>query len=149
MKRDYNNTKIDAVVGHQACHFDSKMEYAYAQHLQHLLENCHIEDWEHHPKPYRFDGRSFWPYDYKPDFAVTVRGKVELHECKGKLEQADVRRFELMQKHHRKVDIVLVMLKRNTQPGVHKYIREIIYFNPQKYNTDGDAVYEPEHGRRR
>jgi hypothetical protein len=153
--REFKNKPVDICLDGQVCHCDSIFEACYALHLQRLLEAGSILFWQHHPGTYPFEGRKKAPIAYEPDFEVVRRhGAAELHECKGKLERHDVATFRFMQQLYPSTALVLVLLKRLADHHpVRKYVKGgIIYAPPLFKNIDRsafEAVYEPEHGRRR
>ena len=77
--------KVGAMVGDQACRFDSKAEYRYALWLEGEKKAGRVLYWLHHPRPFTLFG---WAKkavcEMQPDFSVVLAsGAFELHEVKG------------------------------------------------------------------
>ncbi len=77
--------KVGAMVGDQACRFDSKAEYRYALWLEGEKRAGRVIKWLHHPHKIELYGlRGFPVCMMEPDFLVRVAsGADEYHEIKG------------------------------------------------------------------
>jgi hypothetical protein len=73
-------------VGGKEWHFDSQLEYKWAQYLEFLKQAEKIRDWDFHcwPEPFYFIGVKKAPVQYTPDFLVTENDGTEvIQELKG------------------------------------------------------------------
>ena len=78
--------KVGAMVGDQACRFDSKAEYRYALWLEGEKQAGRIHSWVHHSGRMRLNGSDGKAVCWiEPDFRVTrSAGSIpEYHEVKG------------------------------------------------------------------
>ncbi len=76
--------KVGAMVGDQACRFDSKAEYRYALWLEGEKKAGRISDWMHHPGRVTIYGLEAKPVGVmEPDFSVWFGESHEYHEVKG------------------------------------------------------------------
>lgn len=78
--------KVGAMVGDQACRFDSKAEYRYALWLEGEKKAGRIDQWVHHPGRDALLGVAGEPVAWiEPDFEVWVPGEPygQYHEVKG------------------------------------------------------------------
>ena len=90
----HNAKRHEAVVGGQACKFDSMAEHRYAEYLERERKAKRIKSWEHHPdsvaiRPRDFEGNDKVLCRVNPDFLVSykcppsVAASFEYHEVKG------------------------------------------------------------------
>lgn len=77
--------KVGAMVGDQACRFDSKAEYRYALWLEGEKKAGRVATWRHHPGRVTLLGVQRKPVAWmEPDFSVwTSADDHEFHEVKG------------------------------------------------------------------
>ena len=77
--------KVGAMVGDQACRFDSKAEYRYALWLEGEKQAGRVDQWVHHPGRDALLGVAGEPVAWiEPDFSVMRAGGLhEYHEIKG------------------------------------------------------------------
>lgn len=74
-------------IGGKKKYFRSLWEANYCRYLQMLKEQGRIEEWEHEPKTFWFEGIKRGCVSYKPDFCVTMScGQVQWHEVKGYMD---------------------------------------------------------------
>ena len=84
-KNKMGAVKVGAMVGDQACRFDSKAEYRYALWLEGEKKAGRVLHWLHHPGRIQIRGFSGKVVcRMEPDFQVwRPSGKIEIHEVKG------------------------------------------------------------------
>lgn len=84
-------------IGGKRAYFRSKQEANYARWLEFQKQRGIIEDWEHEPKTFWFEGIKRGINNYKPDFKVTFPdGRHEWHEVKGWMDsksKTKIKRF--------------------------------------------------------
>lgn len=131
ISKDYKNYRCDAMVGGKAYHFESLLEYRWAQYLEFLVQAGHIVSWEYESPDCRFIMSPFGK-GYLLDFVTQdQKGQKEWYECKGYIERRDVTRFRQISKAYPKAKINLVIdriPKRRAQNywSCKKYVYRII-----------------------
>lgn len=81
--------KVGAMVGDQACRFDSKAEYRYALWLEGEKQAGRVDEWVHHGAVFVLHGAKGGKVCHmEPDFQVWLAGREspEQHEVKGHAE---------------------------------------------------------------
>ena len=102
-------------IGGKRIYARSKWEKNYARYLQFLKENGGIDDWEHEPDTFWFDGIKRGVTSYLPDFKVFGPDRdedglfvVRYHEVKGYMDGKSKTKLKRMAKYHPEVEMILV-----------------------------------------
>ncbi len=112
LKLKYNNEPVDARVNGVLCHFDSKLEFRYAQYLDILKTAGEIKDFFYEFHVFYFDGDNS-PKSYKPDFLIRNNdSSFEYHELKGFVQKFDIDKFKRMSEERPKVKIILIFWQK-------------------------------------
>lgn len=137
LHQNYNNQRVDAVIGGRACHFRSKGEHNLAVYFQFLKEQSEIVSWEYEskrcqkyfPLPPQKKGASSWLID----FAVEMPdGEIVYWEYKGWLQGRDVTKFRRFAQCCHDDKVILVMSGKakkdaNRLRQIRKYAYRILY----------------------
>ena len=127
--KDYKNVRCSAMIEGKVCHFESLLEYRWAQVLEFYITAGLIARWEYETSLCRFN---IGPLTYILDFVtITPSGFMEWYECKGYVERRDVTRFRRIAEAYPKCQINLVVdhiPKRRAQNiwSAKKYVYRII-----------------------
>ncbi len=137
LHQNFNNQRVDAVIGGQVCHFRSKGEHNLAVYFEFLKEQGEILSWEYEKGrcqkyfdlPLKAKGARSWLID----FAVEMPdGEVVYWEYKGWLEGRDVTKFRRFAKYFPDDKVILVMSGKakkdaNRLRMVRKFAYRILY----------------------
>ncbi len=142
LHQNYNNQRVNAVIGGQVCHFRSKGEHNLALYFEFLKEQGEILDWVHEAGenqmmscqmyfdlPLKAKGTRSWLID----FAVEMPdGEIVFWEYKGWLDGGDVTKFRRFAKYYPDDKVILVMSGKakkdaNRLRMVRKYAYRILY----------------------
>lgn len=130
--REFNNRRVDAIVGGRQCKFRSKLEYNWSLWCQLRQDQGLIADWQFEDKLFRFANEKCGAVKYLVDFTiVNIDGSVEYEECKGYLSGRDRSKLRKVQKHYPGTRISLVMSRvpkrqSNALRIASKYVERII-----------------------
>lgn len=110
IKTGYTSCKRGwAEIGGKKIFFRSSWEENYARYLEWLKGVGEIQDWEHEPDTFWFDGIKRGVRSYLPDFKViTARGETEYHEVKGWMDSKSKTKIKRMAKYHPSVKMVII-----------------------------------------
>ena len=112
VNRKYGNIPVSLAfdLGTVSITFRSKLEARYANYLERLRELGQILGWWYEqtlPLPSHQD-----PDHWKPDFLVLHPGaKLEIHECKGMVEQDDVHKLKWTKADYPDIPLFLVFAR--------------------------------------
>ncbi len=135
LHQNYNNQRVDAVIGGRSCRFRSKGEHNLAVYLQFLKEQEQIHEWEFETPVCQF----YFKYEVRGvkewliDFAVTMPGgEFVFWEYKGWLQGRDVTKFRRFAEYNSDLKVILVMSGKakkdaNRLRMVRKYAYRIMY----------------------
>jgi len=127
--KDYKNVRCSAMVGGKVCHFESLLEYRWAQVLEFYVKAGLIVDWQYESPKCRFAvGTGFYILDF---ISFRDDGFTEWYECKGYVERRDITRFRRIAESYPDCQINLVVdhiPKRRAQNiwSAKKYVYRII-----------------------
>tara|TARA_R110002126_G_scaffold52090_6_gene142029 strand:+ start:758 stop:1156 length:399 start_codon:yes stop_codon:yes gene_type:complete len=106
-------------------YYRSRWEANYARYLQWLKEQGQIDDWQHEPKTFWFEGIRRGCTSYLPDFRVVyANGKEEWHEVKGHMDAKSKTKIKRMAKFYPGVKLEVICVKRYR--GIEKVMGRII-----------------------
>lgn len=89
--------------------FRSLWEFRYALYLQLLKEQGKINDWQHEPKTFWFEGIKRGTNNYKPDFLVIHKNdSEEWVEVKGYMDSKSATKIKRMSKYHPHIKLRVV-----------------------------------------
>ena len=131
--KDYKNIRCSAMVGGKVCHFESLLEYRWAQVLEFYVAAGLIVRWEYESSLCRFE---IGPARYLLDFVTKdPKGFVEWYECKGHMERRDITRFKRIAEAYPECQINLVVERiprRGAQNiwSAKKYVHRVIEAGP-------------------
>lgn len=96
-------------VGGKRKYFRSRWEANYARYLEWLRSLGQLQDWEHEPKTFWFEGIRRGTRSYLPDFRVTENdGSIHYIEVKGWMDSRSKTKLKRMARYHPDVDLRLV-----------------------------------------
>lgn len=98
-------------IGRHRKYFRSRWEANYARYLQFLQERGQIDDWEHEPETFWFEGIKRGACSYLPDFKVVEGGVVTYHEVKGWMDDRSRTKIRRMAKYHPRVKLLVIVEK--------------------------------------
>lgn len=109
-------------IGGARYYFRSFWEVNYERHLEYLLRQGKIRQWEHEPETFWFDKIKCGVRSYLPDFRVTeLSGNVAYHEVKGWMDPRSVTKIARMAKYY--PDVRLIVIGKNEYKSVLMYER--------------------------
>ena len=110
LRREFNNQRVQAVIGGKACNFRSKLEHKWAQYCQFRKEQGLIKDWWFEETTFRFENEKCGAVKYLVDFDIRNNDDTfHYEECKGYLSSKDTSKFRKVRKHYPDTKIILVM----------------------------------------
>ena len=90
-----------AEIGGKCNFYRSRWEYRFALYLEFMKKHEHIQDWEHEPETFWFEGIKRGTNNYKPDFKVTFPSNaVQFFEVKGYMDAKSKTKIKRMAKYH-------------------------------------------------
>lgn len=96
-------------IGGKRKFYRSRWESNYAKYLEWLKQKGQIQDWQHEPKTFWFEGIKRGCVSYLPDFCVTeLNGKEVYHEVKGWMDDRSITKIKRMAKYHPNVTLVVI-----------------------------------------
>lgn len=105
-------------VGGKRIYFRSKWEANYGRYLQFLLEKEEIQNWEHEPDIFWFEGIRRGCVSYLPDFKVVEKnGETTYHEVKGWMDAKSKTKLKRMKKYHPNVKLVVIQAEQYREIG--------------------------------
>jgi len=135
LHRNFNNQRVDAVIGGQECHFRSKGEYNLALYFDFLQGQGEIVGWAYESevcqKYFRDElkGAKTWLID----FAVQMpNSEIVYWEYKGWLQGRDITKFRRFAKYYPDDKVILVMSGKSKKDAnrlrvMRKYAYRLIY----------------------
>lgn len=110
----YNQTRKTSwksgwrTIGGQRCYFRSRWEANYARFLQSLKDDSRIDQWEHEPETFWFEGVKQGVRSYLPDFRVIDGPTIYYVEVKGWMDSKSKMKLKRMKEYHPKIVLQLV-----------------------------------------
>lgn len=99
-------------IGGKRNFYRSRWEANYARYLQSLKLDGSIQEWEHEPETFWFEGIKRGCVSYLPDFRVTnIDGSIEFHEVKGWMDERSVTKIKRMTKYHPHIKLIVISSK--------------------------------------
>jgi len=96
-------------IGGRRVYLRSKWEANFARYLQWLKDKGQIQEWEHEPETFWFDGIRRGVCSYLPDFKVTEKaGSLTYYEVKGYMDAKSKTKLARMKKYHPAIKLVVV-----------------------------------------
>ncbi len=129
MANKYYNQPCDVTIGGAAFHFESLLEYRWAQYLEILRIAGEIDAWGYETPACEFEFSV--DFRYIIDF-VTYKGKdVVYYECKGMIQARDMKKWRRLAEEFPEVKLILVVERRQKQQfnklrQAEKYVERII-----------------------
>lgn len=96
-------------IGGKDKYYRSRWEANYARYLEWLKKWGHIEDWQHEPETFWFEGVKRGNVSYLPDFKVTEKnGNIVYHEVKGWMDDGSKTKIKRMAKYHPHIKLLVI-----------------------------------------
>lgn len=113
------------VIGDKRNYYRSRWEANYARYLQWLKDKNEIQDWQHEPKTFWFEGIKRGCVSYLPDFFVVENSGAEAyHEVKGWMDDRSKTKIKRMAKYYPDVKLVVIdtPVYKNIEKNVSSFI---------------------------
>lgn len=96
-------------IGGKRNYYRSRWEANYARYLQWLKDKNEIQDWQHEPKVFWFEGIKRGCVSYLPDFCVIeTSGAESYHEVKGWMDDRSKTKIKRMAKYFPYVKLIVI-----------------------------------------
>ena len=102
--KEYKNIRVEARIDDKDCKFRSKLEHAFAKHLDLRKQGGLIRDFAFEQTTFRFPGFS-WLIDFD---VLNNDGTFEYFECKGHLEADTKRKIKALAETRPEVKVTMV-----------------------------------------
>ena len=135
-RRKFGNKPVTVCYNGTVYKFRSKLEYAWANHLEFLKKGKEIKDWDYESHTFKFDniGVEKWLIDF------TVRNNddtIEYYECKGFMQKSDIDKLKLLNRDRPEVQVTYVF---GSKPKISVHKMGLLERYCKRVITNGNTI---------